>query len=276
MTPLRSTLAAIPLVLCTLLAGCGPNAFLSLGAISANWYFYGDYTPSPGSPFTSGSLAFGGSLVRTGNEVSGVLHINHPCFGNNTTDIPFTGTLIHDHLSFTSSSIAGQILTVQGTVSQNNTVLSTAAIQITGGCAVYVYSPELTYTVNSWLNQKGGSIPSLTGLWTTYLTADGPSLTEHLTQSPTADQHGNFALTGTVTVGGSSCFTSGILQPGSFISGDLGQQVILMNDGSTLTASLAGGPASNLGPALSLNPGTITGGNCNGPVDVALQLASTP
>ena len=276
MTPLRSTFAALSLILCTLLAGCGPNSFISLGAISANWFFYGDYTPSPGSPFTSGQLSFGGSLVRTGNQVSGVLHINHPCFGDNTTDIPFTGTLMYNHISFTSSSIAGQTLTVQGTLSQNNTVLSTASFQINGGCAVSVYSPELTYTVNSWLNQKGESIPSLTGSWTTYLAAAGPSLTEHLTQSPTADIHGNFALTGTVTVAGSPCFTSGTLQPTSFISGDLGQQVILMNDGSTLTATLAAGPTTNLGPALSLYPGTITGGNCNGPVDLSLQSATNP
>lgn len=276
MTPLRSTLAALSLILCTLLAGCGPNSFISLGAISANWYFYGDYTPSPGSPFTSGNLPFGGSLVRTGNQVSGVLHINHPCFGNNATDIPYTGTLINNHLSFTSSSVAGQTLTLQGTLSQNNTVLSTASFQINGGCAVYLYSPELTYTVNSWLNQKGESIPSLTGPWTTYLNTAGPSLTEHLTQSPTADQHGDFALTGNVTVTGSPCFTSGTLQPASFISGYLGQQVILMNDGSTLTATVEAGPNSNLGPALSLDPGTITGGNCNGPIDLSLQSASNP
>ncbi|HSY37007.1 MAG TPA: hypothetical protein VK814_14720 [Acidobacteriaceae bacterium] len=265
MRPPRFLLAA--LLLCPLLTSCGKDSAIpNVPLISTgNWYFYGNYTPSPGSPFNTGTLAFGGSLIQTNTQVAGVLHINHPCFGNNTTDIPYTGTLINNHLSFTSSQVAGQTLTLDGTLSQDDTVLSTAAFQINGGCAVYLYSPELTFTVNSFLNQKGERVPSLTGSWTTYLNTAGPSLTEHLTQSTIADQHGDFTLTGTVTIAGSPCFSTGTLQPTSLISGDLGQQVILLNDGSTLTATL------NAGTVLSLYPGTVSGGNCNGPVDIYLQ-----
>jgi hypothetical protein len=275
MTPIRSTLAALPVVLCTLLTSCSNYAIPDVPTIpitsTGNWFLYGQYTPAPGSPFKSGEISFGGSLIQTDTEVSGVLHINSPCFGNNTTDIPYTGTLINNHLSFTSSPVAGQILTLQGTLSQNDSVLSTAFFEITGGCTVSLYSPELTFTVNANLNQKGSRIPSLTGSWTTTNDVSGPSLTEQLTQSTTADIHGDFALSGTVMVTGSPCFTTGTLQPTSFISGYLGEQVILMNDGSTLTATLVANPNANNGKALSLYPGTITGGNCNGPIDIGLQ-----
>jgi hypothetical protein len=45
-----------------------------------------------------------------------------------------------------------------------------------------------------------------------------------------------------------------------------------MNDGSALTATLQVIPQTNsTKPVLSLNPGAITGDNCNGPVDIELQ-----
>ncbi len=275
MTPIRSTLAALPLVLCTLLTSCSNHAIPDVPTItttaSGNWFLYGQYTPSPGSPFTGGELSFGGSLLQANTQVSGVLHIDSPCFGNNTTDIPYTGTLINNTISITSSPVAGQTLTLQGTLSQNDTVLSTAEFEINGGCSVNLYSPELTFTDNSYLNQKGERIPSLTGSWTTSINISGPSLTEQLTQSSTPDTHGDFALTGTVTATGSPCFTSGTVQPTSFVSGELGQQIILMNDGSTFTATLQLAPQKTFAkPLLGLN-GTITGGNCNGPFDVQLQ-----
>jgi hypothetical protein len=275
MTPIRSTLAALPVVLCTLLTSCSnyaiPDDRPAISTASGNWFLYGQYTPTPGSPFNTGEIWFGGSLIQANTQVSGVLHINTPCFDNNATDVPYTGTLINNNLTLTSSQVAGQTLTLQGTLSQDDSVLSTAAFEITGGCTGNLYSPELTFTVHAYLNQKGTRIPNLTGSWTTTDDASGPSLTEQLTQSPTADIHGDFALSGTVTVTGSPCFTTGTLQPTSFISGYLGEQVILMNDGSTLTATLGANPNANNGTTLSLYPGTITGGNCNGPVDIELQ-----
>lgn len=278
MRNLRLTISALSLALCTLLTACGKDSAIPDIPITStgNWYFYGNYEPSTGSPFNTGSIVFGGSLIQTNTQVSGVLHINHPCFGNNTTDIPYTGTLINNHLSFTSAQVAGQTLTLDGTLSQNDSVLATASFQINGGCAVALYSPALLFTVHAYLDQKGARIPSLTGSWTTLIDSAGPSITEQLTQSTTPDLHGDFALTGTVSVTGSPCFTTGTLEPTSFISGDLGQQVILMNDGSTLTATSEANPGSNLGTALSLYPGTITGGNCNGPVDLSLQSATNP
>jgi hypothetical protein len=271
MRPIRSTLAALPVVVCTLLTSCSNYAIPDVPTItttaSGNWVFYGSYQLGSGS----GNLSFGGSLLQANTQVSGVLHINTPCFDNSATDVPYTGTLIINNLTLTSSTVAGQTLTLQGTLSQDDSVLSTAEFEITGGCTGNLYSPALTYTVNSWLNQKGERIPNLTDSWTTSLEISGPSLTEQLTQSPTPDTHGDFALSGIVTVTGSPCFTTGTLQPTSFVSGDLGQQIILMNDGSTFTATLQLGPQKTFAKPLLGLSGTVTGGNCNGPVDVDLQ-----
>lgn len=274
MRPLRCPFAA--LVLCFLLTSCGkdsaiPDDHTAISTASGNWDLYGQYTGSRGSTTTSGELIFGGSLIQADTQVSGVFHIDTPCFGNSATDVPYTGTLINNTINITSSSVAGQTLTLHGTLSQNDTVLSTASFEITGGCTGNLYSPALTFTVNSYLDQKGVRIPSLSGSWTTTIDESGPTLTEQLTQSSTPDVHGDLTLTGTVTVTGSPCFTTGTLQHISFVSGLLGQQIILMNDGSTLTATLALGIQRTFArPSLGLN-GTITGGNCNGPVDVQLQ-----
>jgi hypothetical protein len=274
MRPFRFPLAA--LVLCALLTSCGKDSVIPddrspLSTASGNWSLYGQYTASPGSPTTNGELFFGGSLLQANTQISGVFHIETPCFGNGATDVPYTGTLINNTINITSVPVAGQTLTLHGTLSQNDTVLFTAAFEINGGCTGNLYSPALTFTVNSDLDQKGVRIPSLTGSWTTTTNEEGPSLTEQLTQSPTPDAHGDLALNGTVTVTGSPCFTTGTLQPTSFVSGALGQQTIIMNDGSTLTATLALGTKTTFAkPSLGLN-GTITRGNCNGPVDVQLQ-----
>jgi hypothetical protein len=276
MTPLRSTSAILPLLLCTLLTSCSnyaiPDDHTPVSTASGNWDLYGQYTGSRGSTTTSGELIFGGSLIQANTQVSGVFHIDTPCFGNSATDVPYTGTLINNTINITSSPVAGQTLTLQGTLSQNDTVLFTAAFEINGGCTGNLYSPALTFTVNSYLDQKGVRIPSLTGSWTPDLNLPfSLNLTERLTQSPTPDAHGDLALTGTVTVAGSPCFTTGTLQPSSFVSGALGQQIILMNDGSTITSTLALETRTTFAkPSLDLN-GTITGGNCNGPIDVQLQ-----
>lgn len=272
MRHLRPALATLTLVLCSLLTSCSSLAIPDVPTTiaSGNWLFYGVFqgTQTAANTFDS----FGGSLLQANTQVSGVLHINNACFGNGTTDIPYTGTLLNNALSITSSPVNGQTITLQGTLTQNDTVLGTAGIEVTGGCSGNLYSPPLTYTVNYYLDKKGERIANLTGSWTTTTNISGPSITEQLTQSPTPDVHGDYALTGTVTVTDSPCFTSGTLQSTSYVSGYLGQQTIQMNDGSTLTATMQVNPQSAPNKtSLNLSASTVSGGKCNGPVDIYLQ-----
>lgn len=105
-------------------------------------------------------------------------------------------------------------------------------------------------------------LPSLTGSWSM-----GSSLSEQLTQSSTPDADGDYALSGTVVVKGSACFAQGTLQPGSYVSGVSGREIVKMNDGSILQGMLNvsfNGQLSSSILGLSLHPATINGGKCDG------------
>jgi hypothetical protein len=272
MTPLRATLAALSLVVCACLTSCGKNSVIPLGTITGNWFIYNIGFPQGSIPVMGATIS--GAITQTGNNLGANLHIDTACLGNGQTTVPFTGTFNPETNRFTlnSASVNGETLVLEGTFSAVRESFNNGYFSMNGTCTGNIVS--LTGDDKGAIqNPEGLKIPSLTGSWSPI--PNQPStlnLIEQLTQSPTPDIHGDFALTGTVTVTGSPCFTSGILQPSSFITGYLGQQVILMNDGSTLTATLqAGESIIPVTTSLTLYAGSITGGNCNGPIDVYLQ-----
>lgn len=275
MTGLKTALAAISLLLTTLLTGCGPDQFIPYtstpvapATATGNWSFTGYYA-TKGSNIEPYDI--GGSLIETGSQLSGIFHLSLPCFGSYAADVPYTGTLdSENHLNIVSSPVNGEVLTLAGTLS-GNTALTEGVLNAIGSC---------TEALNiSLTGVSGVRVPNLTAAWTSQgapiLAGTGTSLsaTEQLTQSPTPDAHGDFALTGAITVQNSPCFTHGTLQPGSFLSGVLGQQVILLDDGSTLilTLQVYNVFPSQTKPTLALYPGTITGGQCDGPVYISLR-----
>jgi len=263
MRPLRFPLAA--LVLCTVLTSCGKNSAIPLSTLTGNWFIFN--VSFEQNPAFIGTGGIGGPITQTGNNLSATLHIDSPCFGNGQTPIQLTGSVnpATNHFTLNSLSANAETLFIEGTFSAARNSFSNGYFSISGSCSGELVS--LTGDDKGAIqNPRGVKIPSLSGSWSPV--PNEPStlnLTERLAQSPTPDIDGNFALTGTVTVTGSPCFTTGILQSTSFISGTVGQQVILLNDGSTLTATL------NAGTVLSLYPGAVSGGNCNGPVDIFLQ-----
>lgn len=272
MRPLRFPLAA--LLLCTLLTSCGADSFIPLNTISGNWLIYNFTFAQPAQPVLFDSM--GGAITQSGNNLSASLHIQAACFRNGQTTIPFTGSVNpeNNHFTLNSTSVNGETIVVQGTFSSAKDTFLGSYLTISGNCTGTLIA--LTGDDNgSILTPHGQKLPSLTGTWAFVQALPGPTLAEQLTQSLTPDINGDFALSGTVTVSGSPCFTTGALQSTSFISGSVGQQTILMNDGSTLTATMqlsAEGPPN--GNSLNLQPGSITGGNCNEPVDIYLhQLA---
>ena len=251
--------------------GCGKDLFTAatppppstLG--TGNWFITGFYP----SGTEVASFSFGGSLINSGGQISGVFHISQSCFGNGSTDVPYIGTLDDKNtLSITSSSVNGETLAFLGTLSSDGSSISDGTITVRGSC-----TGAIMITPGSGEEIEAIRVPSLTGSWGpgshTYLVG----FSEQLTQASTPDLHGDYALTGTVTVTGSACFTQGTLQDGSFVSGGLGRQIIRMNDGSTVEAAMnlySNGPTSGR-PMLLLTSGTISGGNCNGTIEVGLE-----
>ena len=263
MRPLRFPLAA--LILCTLLTSCGADKSIPLTTLTGNWSIYNINFAQTKPPIVFDTM--GGPITQTGNNLAATFHIQSSCFGNGRTPIPFTGSVnpYNNHFTLNSTSVNGETIVVQGTFSAAKDSFFGNSLTVSGDCTGYLAA--LTGDDKGAIfNPQGQRLPSLTGTWPPYVNeTSSPNMVEQLTQSPTPDTNGDFALAGTVTVTGSPCFTTGTLQSTSFISGTVGQQVILLNDGSTLTATL------NAGTVLSLYPGAVSGGNCNGPIDVYLQ-----
>jgi hypothetical protein len=269
----QAALSVFPLLLCILLTGCGKDVFFPATPVipatpgAENWLFLGTYEIGADiMPYT-----FGGSLLNDSGKLSGVFHADQPCFGSNTTDIPYTGTMdTANRLSITSSSVGGQVLTVRGTLSADETILNDFFFSVAGGCTGNISeSGEDSYGIGF---SRGVKIPALTGTWTSGAMNSGSSITsftEQITQSSTADVHGGFTLAGTVTIQGSPCFSRGTLQSTSFVSGYLGHELILMDDGSTLDVPMQVEYGFVASEPMTLNVGTTTvsGGNCNGKIE---------
>jgi hypothetical protein len=256
------------------LSGCSnlyyPYKSATPTTITGNWLFNGLYAQSSVlyAPYN-----IGGSITNTSGQLSGVLHIQQPCFANGATDVPFTGSLNSSHqLQITSLPVNGQTLTLAGNISDSGNSLSGGTFSVVGGCSGDIVGLTGPNGPGATFNLTGLEIPSLTDSWATTNQVSGPNLSEQLTQSSTADAHGDFALSGTVSVQGSPCFTTGTIQSGSYISGDIGKEIILFNDGSTLSSPITHFFQNLVSkPIIQLYPGTITGGNCNGPIDIVLQ-----
>jgi hypothetical protein len=276
MRAFRLTLATLPLALCALLTSCGANSSIPLTTISGNWSIYNINVERPAQPVLFSTM--NGPITQSGNSLIATFHIQDACFGDGETPIPFTGSVNpeNNHFTLNATSVDGETITVQGTFSVAKDTFLSSSLTFSGTCTGS-FSALTGDEKGAILNPHGQKLPSLTGTWAPYVNElSSLNLVEQLTQTPTSDSYGYFALTGTVTIAGSPCFSTGTLQPASFVSGAVGKQIILLNDGSTLTTSIQVGAAGSNGTFLNLYPGSITGGNCNGPVDVDLQLASAP
>lgn len=259
------------------LAGCGGDVTVlgtpppsTLG--SGNWEISGFYEQS--SYFAP--YSFGGSLVNAGGQIAGVFHADTSCFGSGATDIPYTGSGSgNGKVSLTSAAVSGQVVSVTGTLAADGQSMTNASFTVAGGCTGEIVSVTAPNGPGAEIATTAVRVPELTGVWREVSndTLAGPSLSEQLSQSGTPDAHGDYALSGTVAVQGSACFTSGTLEAPSFVSGTMGHERVVMNDGSVLDATLTVGLGAEAGakPVLTLGPGSIAGGQCDGAVDVSLE-----
>lgn len=266
-------LFVLPFTLSSLVSGCGTiKAPLAIAfpatAASNNWGVQGVYRSGQGFyPYQ-----FGGSLLKASGQLSGVFHVDSPCFSSGVTDVPVTGVVdANNHLSLHSSTIQDQFLTLEGVLSADGSMLTNVNFSVTGGCSGNTFSYTGPDGPGAYISPTAVQIPSLSGTW---VPVPGPfplGVTEQLVQAAKPDVHGRFTLTGTVSVQGSPCFTHGTLEPGSYVSGFDGEQVILFDDGSTLNTPLQIAFLTQSTLLLHMFPGSLTGGQCNGTTDINLQ-----
>jgi len=210
--------------LLTLLSGCGGAASSLITALTPSYpAMTGNWTLAGTSQLTSanigGTWLAGGSLTNTKGAVSGTLHIlNSPCFLL-TLDIPVTGTVsagdVTSNISLVSASLSGQVITVAGTVvTAGSTLALNATYTVAGGCA----GGDKGTLV-------GTLVPPITNPYTGAFVAAGSAVSLPVTMVLTqgaADSHGYFAVTGTATFTGSSCYSTGTVNGGVLVGNVIG------------------------------------------------------
>jgi hypothetical protein len=217
-----------------------------------------------GTPASSSAVAFAlaGSLMQSGNSVSGVMHMSaSSCFAFNT-DIPVNGTLGTDASGNFTVDLAvalpsGQTLTL-------NTIHPGGHLSILAGTYSLVGAGCATPSQGS----ASGNILDISGTnWIGTLTSNsGPVSQINLSLTQIGpDAHGFFTASGTGTITGGTCFSGVTVDPSSVVVG-AGSTLVFDNSqtGATGTITLRGvflplpfGGASFLG-AYSSTQGTCS------------------
>ncbi|MEY2412342.1 MAG: hypothetical protein QOD84_948 [Acidobacteriaceae bacterium] len=236
-----------------LLCGCGGTSVPPTGSgsgqppqgaasIAGNWQF-----STTSAISATPSLMIAGSINQSGRSVSGSVHVNGSnCFPQLIT-MALTGAMTGGTVSLTSASVAGQVLSFTGSISNilNGTASSFAGTYtINGGCAnsdhgnvTGIKIPVLANVLNGTLSASGGQTFDL-------------AASDAQNSVPSSD--GSFGISGNVTFT-TSCFSSGTITPGTLASGSsiLGTSVVLVVDTGNATLTFAG--------TLDRGKGEITG-----------------
>ncbi len=158
-------------------------------------------------------------------------------------------------LMLASSSIDSQVFTVTATTSAANCgSVSSGTYAVAGGCAD---KDSGTFS--------GSRVASITGTYASTVqlsSQSGVTATVQFTQAPAYDADGFFDLTGSITVKGAKCFSTGTIQgsPGGILFGTQMVALFAMDDGSALTLSSANAGAN--GTTFDSRV-SIAGGKCD-------------
>jgi len=214
-------------IFCLVLSGCGGGSSAMPGPTPTPIFFasglYQIDETSTTNPNTSFTLQ--GSLLQSGNNLSGVMHASGlSCFSFNT-DIPVSGKLGTDNTgNFTVDLLfslpAGQTLSLNTIHPFGHLFIISGTYSLAGaGCAApdqgNVFGQSLSIG-GSWMghfNSSGGVVSQVTSMT---LTQTGP------------DVNGFFSATGTATITGGTCFSSATVDAASIIVGT-GSTLILDN-----------------------------------------------
>jgi hypothetical protein len=232
-----------------------PPAPTSKANITGGWEITAHSTASPAP------VEIAGRLENTGSQVTGALFSFSLICEQLAIFQKVSGTInaAGDTLSLSSTALAGQTLTITGSLSSDGKMLQNATYTITGGC-----TDQGTAT--------GFLVPPFTNTYSGPFTSRPAGRTVNATisfvQSPPAGPGLSFSVTGNASFADRPCFTSGTLSDntglvlGGHISGvfdtnDGGRLIFdgILTDasGKTITAAyhvLTGGCANETGTAV--------------------------
>ena len=217
-------------------------------------------------------LTIAGSISLSGSSLIAAVHVDGSnCFDRPTT-VSLTGALTGSNTSLTSTSYAGQVITLTGAISDTGLAGTyspgafTGTYTINGGCADgdkgNVTGVKILYianTLNGTFKTSGGGTFAVTG---------------NVAQDSASSQEGTFGITGTVTFT-SPCFSSGTITSGTFPSGSfiMGTSVALEIATGNGTIAFDG----TLSPDQGEISGTysVSGGTCDSS-GTAVLLTTSP
>jgi hypothetical protein len=225
---LASTLS---IALAFVLSGCGSGAAYQPSSVPQPLFFdtTGNWQFATTSTAGMKPLSVAGSFGQSLSEVTAEVHVDgSDCFDPRTT-VGLSGKLAGSKISFSSTSINGQVITLVGDV--NGTSFS-GTFTIEGGCAG---GDQGTVT--------GVKMASVTSHLNATFTTSGKEVftaTAQLTQG-SARSDGSYGITGTAAFG-PSCFKSGTISSATFPSGSfiLGASVALRIETDNGTISFQG------------------------------------
>jgi hypothetical protein len=205
-------------IFCLVLSGCGGGSSAMPGPTPTPiTFFSGLYEINEASAVNPGTnFTLQGSLLQSGNNLSGVMHATGlSCFSFNT-DIPVRGSLGIDNTgNFTVNLVfslpGGQTLSLNTIHPFGHFSFISGTYSLVGaGCAASDQGNVVGQSLSiggSWMghfNSSGGVVSQVTNMT---LTQTGP------------DAHGFFSATGTATITGGTCFSNATVDPGSVIIG---------------------------------------------------------
>jgi hypothetical protein len=204
-----------------------------------------------------------GSIAQSGGSVSGVVHVEGSNCFDRPTPIGLTGTLTDSNLSLTSAPVSGQVVTLDGTITNH---AFTGTYTVKGGCAE-----------GDMGNVTGINIPTMANILNGTFTASGGQTFDasaNVAQGSRASPEGSFGITETGTFD-SSCFSSGTLTSGAFPSGSfiMGTSVALEIESDNGTVTFLGTLNSNR--TQISGDYTVSGGTCD-QTGTALLIPSSP
>ena len=198
-----------------------------------NWSFNATSTASTVPP----PMTIEGSITQSSSSLNGTFHVEGSnCFDRMTT-VNLTGTLsaynsASGNVSLTSASVAGQVISLTGTLKVDGRWILNGTYTISGGCA---NGDEGALT--------GAKIASVDGHLDGTFTPTGQpafNVSADLSQVQPSSE-GSFGVDGTVVFEG-PCWSSGTITSGTFPNGSflLGTSVVLEIATTNGTISFAG------------------------------------
>lgn len=260
------------LMVCLGLAGCGGSNMMTPAPTSTPLPFFpGLYQISETSTVNpSANFTVAGSLMQSGNSVSGVMHMSGAsCFSFNT-DIPVNGTLgVNNTGDFTVDLAlalpSGQTLSLSTIHPGGHLSIIDGTYTLTGaGCA----APDQ--------GNVGGGVVGVTGIWIGHFNSSGGVVSQinMMLNQTGPDANGFFSATGTATITGGTCFSTATVDPASVVIGS-GSSLIFDNaqPGTTGKTTMQGDFAPLVfGGATFTGTYTSTQGTCSetGSVSIAI------